>query len=134
VGIPSVLFLASVGCGVGEIVKSRDPDAIDLYIHLSSAWQALSVLVTVFVTTSVSYRLIKEQRRLVGLLGRKITGKYLGASAILIESALPFTLLGIATVIISSITVRKGARATMSEANARSIVDSLWYCSSVSII
>lgn len=113
-------------------MKGRDPHAIDLTLHLSSAYQGLSVLVTILVTSSISYRLMKEQKRLVGLLGREVTAKYTSASAILIESALPFTIFGIGTVILSSISTRRAAGGPMALAIVTSVVDSLWYCSSVS--
>ncbi|KAJ3498051.1 hypothetical protein NMY22_g19637 [Coprinellus aureogranulatus] len=130
VGLPLLAFVGSLGTGIGEIVQGRNPRAINLTAHLSSAYQGLSVLVTIFVTASISFRLLTERKRLVGLLGRKVTAKYTGATAILVESALPFTIFGVATVIMSTITIKLGDNTSTALTIATSVVDSLWYCSS----
>ncbi|KAJ2923186.1 hypothetical protein H1R20_g13909, partial [Candolleomyces eurysporus] len=60
-----------------------------------TAWFFLSVAVNLLITASISYNLIKTQRRLASALGEHRVRVYTDIVAILVESALPFSVQGI---------------------------------------
>lgn len=69
----------------------------------ATAWFLLSVAVNIFVTTSISYNLISEQRRLARALSKHRVRVYTDIVAILLESALPFSVLGIAAGVVKAV-------------------------------
>ena len=68
-----------------------------------TAWFILSVAVNVLVTSLICLKLIRAQRRLRRILNEETVQVYTSIIAILIESALPFTVLGIVAGIINAL-------------------------------
>ena len=59
-------------------------------------WAALSVGLNIVVTALITFRLLNAHHRLKKVLPDHIVHMYTGMAAIFIESALPFSILGIA--------------------------------------
>jgi hypothetical protein len=96
--------------------------ALDLNT-LSSVWISLSVAANCISTALIAGKLIYERRRLSTVLGAPHLTKYTVASAILVESAMPLALFGIATAVV----FRSGENVALI-----TIVPSIWFCLSVS--
>lgn len=68
-------------------------------INFGTPWIALTLTFNVLVTAMISTRLLLMQKKVRAVLGPEHTKLYTGVIAILIESALPFSLLSIAYII-----------------------------------
>jgi hypothetical protein len=90
---------------------------------LGSVWISLSVATNCVSTALIAGKLIYERRKLSTILDATHLVKYTTASAILVESAMPLALFGIA----AAIAFRSGENVVFT-----TIVPSLWFCLSVS--
>lgn len=97
--------------------------ALDLNT-LGSVWISLSVAANCIATALIAGKLIYERRRLSTVLDAPHLTKYTVASAILVESAMPLALFGIATAVV----FRRGENVALI-----AIVPSIWFCLSVSL-
>lgn len=68
-------------------------------VNFGVPWVALTLTFNVLVTAMISTRLLLMQKKVRAVLGPEHTKLYTGVVAILVESALPFTLLSIAYII-----------------------------------
>jgi ABC-type spermidine/putrescine transport system permease subunit II len=68
-----------------------------------TTWFILSVAVNVLVTSLICLKLIRAQRRLRRVLNEESVQVYTSIVAILVESALPFTVLGIVAGVINAL-------------------------------
>ncbi|KAJ2915228.1 hypothetical protein MD484_g5178, partial [Candolleomyces efflorescens] len=99
--LPTVIFLISIVMAVLSLTASASPlVSIDLGGALGdtvwgTTWFLLSVAVNVLVTALITSRIVREQKRLGRVLDTHRVRVYTDVVAILIESALPFTVLGI---------------------------------------
>ncbi|KAJ2915235.1 hypothetical protein MD484_g5177, partial [Candolleomyces efflorescens] len=110
VTVPAALiYLASIVTSILYLVSQA---SLEGYSRLGgmtgnttwgTAWFLLSVAVNIFVTTSISYNLINEQKRLARALSKESVRIYTGIVAILLESALPFSVLGIAAGVVKAV-------------------------------
>lgn len=57
--------------------------------------QVLTIVFNIIVTAMIAVRLLSMHSRVNRVVGEAMTKKYTGLLAILVESALPFTLLGV---------------------------------------
>lgn len=64
-------------------------------VNFGVPWASLSVSLNIIVTTLIIYKLLHGRKQLKKVLPRDALEMYTGISAILIESALPFSILGI---------------------------------------
>lgn len=81
--------------GVLSVVADGDSD-----VKFYAPWIALSFAANTMSTVLIAGRLIYERRRLSKILGHDHLVKYLTATAIVVESAVPLTLLGIVSPIV----------------------------------
>lgn len=90
----------------------------------STAWVALSVTVNTMSTALIVGKLVYERRRLSKVLAHGHLVKYVTATAILVESAVPLTVVGI----ISSVVLTRSRNMPLV-----AVVFSVWFCLSVCI-
>lgn len=100
--LPTLLFLASTAMAIVSTVQSALPG--DNLFGGSTAnfllcWVALSVSFNILVTIIICARLLIAHSRLKSLLGTEDLKTYTGVVAILVESALPLSITGIAFVV-----------------------------------
>ncbi|KAG0700582.1 hypothetical protein DFH29DRAFT_931310 [Suillus ampliporus] len=96
--IPAIIYLGSTAMGILMVVESAMPMSNiwqGLAAHFGIAWVALTVGFNIIVTALISARLLLLHRRIQFALTDKQRSVYTGTVAILVESALPFTVLGI---------------------------------------
>ncbi|KAJ6629288.1 hypothetical protein B0H10DRAFT_1939706 [Mycena sp. CBHHK59/15] len=95
---PALLFLASVSMGIVQTIQSGLPGG-DLFhgtaVNFGIPWIVLTITFNILVTGMIAVRLLSMHAKADKVLGTETTKKYTGLLAILVESALPFTLLGI---------------------------------------
>lgn len=97
--IPAIIYLGSVVMAVMMVIESAMPMS-DIWQGLAAqfgiSWVALTVGFNIIVTTLIISRLLFFHRRVRSVLTDEQRSTYTGTVAILVESALPFTVLGIA--------------------------------------
>ncbi|KAK0471097.1 hypothetical protein IW261DRAFT_1513054 [Armillaria novae-zelandiae] len=102
VSFPFFILLASAAMVVITIVQSAVPQTTlfsGLPIHFAIAWISLTVGFNVIVTTLICYRLLSFYRAIHKTLPSEMTNTYTSISAMMLESAAPFTISGIVYVI-----------------------------------
>ncbi|KAF8520740.1 hypothetical protein BU17DRAFT_88625 [Hysterangium stoloniferum] len=94
---PILLYLGSVAMALVTLVQSARPGDFftGIAVNFGVPWAVLSVTLNVFVTTIIIVRLMGARRRLKGIMPRDALSVYTGISAVLVESCLPFSVLGI---------------------------------------
>ncbi|KAJ7454745.1 hypothetical protein FB451DRAFT_1373402 [Mycena latifolia] len=96
-GFPCLLYLSSVAMGITMTIQSGLPGG-DIFhgttVNFGIPWVVLTIVFNILVTAMISVRLLWMHSRANKVLGAA-TKRYTGLLAILVESALPFTLLGI---------------------------------------
>lgn len=95
---PALLFLASASMGIVSTIQSGLPGG-DLFhgtsVNFVIPWLVLTITFNAITTSMITLRLISVSRGMRNILGKERADVYTGVVAILVESALPFTLLGI---------------------------------------
>lgn len=96
--IPAIIYLGSGSMAVMMVIESAMPMS-DIWQGLAAqfgiSWVALTVSFNIIVTALITSRLLFFHRRVRSVLTREQRSTYTGIVAILVESALPFTVLGI---------------------------------------
>ncbi|KAF7333330.1 hypothetical protein MVEN_02348300 [Mycena venus] len=100
---PALLFLASTAMGIIATVQSGLPDG-DFFsgttVQFGTPWLVLTITFNVVATALIILRLTCVIRGMRDVLARSRAEVYLGVISLLIQSALPFTLLGIGYLIV----------------------------------
>jgi len=95
---PLLIYLGSVAMAMVTLVQSALPGA-DFFrgetVNFGVPWAALSVSLNIIVTCLITFKLLSARRQLKQSLPEDSLRMYTGVSAILVESALPFSVLGI---------------------------------------
>ncbi|KAJ7454835.1 hypothetical protein FB451DRAFT_1279543 [Mycena latifolia] len=95
---PSLLYLGSVAMGITMTIQSGLPGG-DIFhgitVNFGIPWVVLTIVFNILVTAMIAVRLLSMHSQANKVLGTEVTKRYTGLLAILVESALPFTLLGI---------------------------------------
>jgi len=95
---PVLLYLGSVAMGITTTIQSGLPNG-DFFegttVNFGIPWIVLTIVFNILVTLMISVRLLGMHRKVNRIVGKEVTRRYTGLLAILVESALPFTLLGI---------------------------------------
>ena len=85
------------------IVETALPDRSVLNggnpVHLAVAWISLSVSLNIIVTLMICFRLLRARALTLGALSPEMSGMYTSIVAVLIESAAPFSVIGIGLVV-----------------------------------
>lgn len=110
--------------GILATIASNLPDSVLIanYKAFFSAWITLSVTLNAMTTALIAGKLIYERRRLSKVLAKDHLVKYTTATAILIESALPLSVVGLAAAIVLNRSENVGANV---------FFPSFWFCLSV---
>ena len=99
-GSSSVFFSAVIS--IITVVESAIPGTSMLKgkpIKLAVPWVALSVSLNVIVTSMICFRLMRMRTRMREVLSPEMSNMYTGIATMLIESAAPFSILGIGLVV-----------------------------------
>ncbi|KAF8207147.1 hypothetical protein K438DRAFT_2013681 [Mycena galopus ATCC 62051] len=98
VAFPALLFLASTSMGIAATIQSGVPGG-DFFHGITTnftiPWLVLTITFNVITTSMIAIRLTLISRSMRNVLSKERAEVYTGVIAILVESALPFTLLGI---------------------------------------
>nr|GAT60887.1 predicted protein [Mycena chlorophos] len=97
--IPTLVYLGSVAMGITTTIQSGLPNG-DLFkgvtVNFGISWLSLTITFNILVTAMIVGRLLWLQNKMSSVLSIEVSKRYTGLLAVLVESALPFTLLGIA--------------------------------------
>ncbi|KAH9895924.1 hypothetical protein C8Q73DRAFT_643937 [Cubamyces lactineus] len=100
--LPSLLYLATAALGILTCYVSGKPNA-DFFVgraqQVALAYSTVVIGLNVLVSALISGRILFLARQMQGALGAETVQAYTGAAALIIESALPYTLFGIAYVV-----------------------------------
>ncbi|KAK7032903.1 hypothetical protein R3P38DRAFT_2919620 [Favolaschia claudopus] len=95
---PVLLYLGSVAMGITTTIQSGLPSG-DFFkgtaVNFGIPWLVLTIVFNIVVTAMIVTRLLSVHYRVNKVVGREATKRYTGLLAILVESALPFTVLGV---------------------------------------
>ncbi|KAJ7275693.1 hypothetical protein C8J57DRAFT_225562 [Mycena rebaudengoi] len=99
IAFPALLFLGSTTMGIVMTIQSGLPGG-DIFhgtaVNFGIPWLVLTIVFNILVTGMIGFRLISISRSMRNVLSKERADVYVGVMAILVESAAPFTLLGIA--------------------------------------
>jgi len=96
--LPALLYVASFVMAIITTIESALPGASifqGLPTNFSISWLALTVSFNLIVTLTIIGRLLVTYLTVRGSLGPALSRTYIDVSAVLVESALPFSVLGI---------------------------------------
>ncbi|KAI0370703.1 hypothetical protein BV20DRAFT_943459 [Pilatotrama ljubarskyi] len=100
--LPGVLYLATAALGILTCYVSGKPNA-DFFVgeaeQIALAYSTVVIALNVTASTLICVRILFLTRQMRGALGSESVRMYTGAAALIIESALPYTLFGIAYVV-----------------------------------
>ncbi|KIJ60115.1 hypothetical protein HYDPIDRAFT_99320 [Hydnomerulius pinastri MD-312] len=100
--IPCLLWIATLVFGILECYFTGIPDGnffAGLAADIGVVYYALAICLNVLVTSFICGRIITQGRRMDKHFGSEISNTYFSAAALVIESALPYTLSGVAFLI-----------------------------------
>ncbi|KAJ7039535.1 hypothetical protein C8F04DRAFT_293748 [Mycena alexandri] len=98
IAFPSLLYLASIAMGIAATIQSGVPGGDFFHgitVNFTVPWLVLTISFNIVTTSMITFRLLTVSRSMRQVLAKERSEVYTGVIAILIESALPFTLLGI---------------------------------------
>ncbi|KAA1470526.1 hypothetical protein DENSPDRAFT_836344 [Dentipellis sp. KUC8613] len=102
VAFPFIIYLASTAMAIITVVEGALPGAsifVGRSIDFGIAWVSLTVGLNVIVTVLISTRLLMMRNVARSVLSPDMAKMYTSIMAILVESALPFSVLGIGFVV-----------------------------------
>ncbi|KAJ7150142.1 hypothetical protein C8R43DRAFT_887459 [Mycena crocata] len=95
--LPALLYMGSVAMGISTTVQSGLPGHNLFHgvtVNFGIPWLVLTIVFNILVTAMICARLISMRSNAMHILGASAARKYTGRLAILVESACPFTILG----------------------------------------
>jgi hypothetical protein len=102
----SVLTTKQLALGISFLWASCSPGG-DIFIGLASsfglAYYSISVFLNATVTGIICYRVVHHAMKVKKQLGNEYASAYFGMVSIIVESALPYTLSGLAFLVSSGI-------------------------------
>ncbi|OCH85525.1 hypothetical protein OBBRIDRAFT_798064 [Obba rivulosa] len=100
--IPSIIFLGTIALGILELWASGAPGT-DFFAgkaqQIGLAYFSTTIGLEFIVTTLIVIRITTQARHIQDVLGRSVARTYTSTAALVVESALPLTLSGIAYVV-----------------------------------
>ncbi|KAF8837406.1 hypothetical protein BDN67DRAFT_909293 [Paxillus ammoniavirescens] len=97
--VPSILWVATLALGIAVLWVSCSPGG-DIFIGLASrlglAYYSISVFLNTTVTGIICYRMVYHAMKVKKQLGNEYASAYFDVVSIIVESALPYTLSGLA--------------------------------------
>ncbi|OCH85531.1 hypothetical protein OBBRIDRAFT_762823 [Obba rivulosa] len=100
--IPFIVWLATWALGIIELYASGAPGAdffVGKAVQLGLAYYSMSIGLNILLTALICFRIVRYAHRIQPCLGSTIARTYTGAASIIIESALPYALAGIAYIV-----------------------------------
>ncbi|KAJ7746596.1 hypothetical protein B0H16DRAFT_1726321 [Mycena metata] len=96
--LPVLLYLGSVAMGITTTIQSGLPGG-DLFagitVNFGIPWIVLTIVFNILVTAMIAVRLLSVHSKVNRVVGKAVRKRYTGLLAILVESAAPFTILGV---------------------------------------
>jgi len=94
--LPTLIYLGSVAMGLTTTVQSANTSFfVGVTVNFGIPWLVLTIVFNILVTGLIVGRLLYVQKKMSTVLGTSVSRKYTGLLSVLVESALPFTALGI---------------------------------------
>jgi len=96
--LPFLMFLASTALSIIAVVQSALPSSSFFEtqtIVFAVPWISLTCSLNFVLTALIASRLLWVRREMIRVMPKEVASVYTGLVAILVESALPFTVLGI---------------------------------------
>ncbi|KAJ7574915.1 hypothetical protein C8J56DRAFT_1172590 [Mycena floridula] len=98
--LPSLIYLASIGVAMVMLAQTAQPNNNFFRgktVNYTVVWVALSVSLNILVTSAIVFRILRVRNMCKKQLSgnTSMLATYTGISAVLIESALPFSIIGI---------------------------------------
>ncbi|KAJ2933714.1 hypothetical protein H1R20_g3385, partial [Candolleomyces eurysporus] len=107
--VPVLIYLTSIAMSILYLISGVSLRALaslggtPAAKAWGTAWFILSVAVNALVTSLICFKLLRAQGRLRGVLNDETVQVYTSVVAILVESALPFTVLGVVAGVINAL-------------------------------
>ncbi|EIW52682.1 uncharacterized protein TRAVEDRAFT_31818 [Trametes versicolor FP-101664 SS1] len=102
IAFPFVLYLGTAALGILTCYVSGTPNA-DFFLgeaqQIALSYSSVVIGLNVTCSTLICVRILMLSRNMRGVLGADVMQTYTGAVALIVESALPYTLFGIAYVV-----------------------------------
>ncbi|KAJ6468413.1 hypothetical protein C8R45DRAFT_470306 [Mycena sanguinolenta] len=98
VAFPALIYLASTAMSIAATIQSGLPGGDFFHgttVNFTVPWLVLTITFNILTTSMIALRLTFISRSMRNVLSKERAQVYTGVIAILVESALPFTLLGI---------------------------------------
>lgn len=103
--LPGLLYCATLSMAVCTTIQSAAPGTTFFkgkVVNFGVPWASLAVAYNVVVTALIVGKLLYTRRQIKGVLPAESLRTYTGVAAILIESAMPFSIMGIIFAVIYS--------------------------------
>ncbi|KAI0631488.1 hypothetical protein C8Q77DRAFT_1074560 [Trametes polyzona] len=100
--VPFILYLGTAALGILTCYVSGTPNSnffVGRAAQIALSYSTVVIGLNVLVSTLICVRILARARQMRGVLGEDIVQTYTGAAALIVESALPYTLFGIAYVV-----------------------------------
>jgi len=102
IALPALIYLASIVLAIITVVEAALPGAVQLAgkpALLAMPWFSMSVGLNVIVTTMICVRILRIRALVRDVISPEMSSMYTSIATMLIESAVPFSVLGIGLVI-----------------------------------
>ncbi|KAJ3521332.1 hypothetical protein NMY22_g12362 [Coprinellus aureogranulatus] len=119
-----LIYLTSVGFGIFSIYGYSRP--VVSRVWAQPTFYGISVLFNITVTTLIAHKLIHSRRQMKEILPERDLSIYTGATAIIIESAVPLTVLGVGCVIANVLVVTHAGNG-MARGITINVLNTLYY-------
>ncbi|PAV21721.1 hypothetical protein PNOK_0167800 [Pyrrhoderma noxium] len=99
---PALIYIGSIAMGIMTVIKSASPNSYffkGVTVNFGVPWICLSVSMNILVTTLICTRILLVRHQAQASLGDNDMKLYTSIMAILVESSLPFSLLGVVFVV-----------------------------------
>ncbi|TFK31609.1 hypothetical protein BDQ12DRAFT_660296 [Crucibulum laeve] len=100
---PGLIFLASVSLSVVTVIQSTLPRASIFQgssVNFRISWISLTVSFNIIMTTMICGQFFFAHRQMRGVVPQAISKRYTDTTGIVLESALPFSVLGLVFVVL----------------------------------
>ncbi|KAF8902250.1 hypothetical protein CPB84DRAFT_1679001 [Gymnopilus junonius] len=96
--LPVLAYLAAFGLAIEQLVVAGRPHGNFFEgesVKFATAYYSITISLNILLTISICVRLVRMSRRFARSLGQENGRVYTGAAAILVESAAPYSVLGL---------------------------------------
>ncbi|PPR02747.1 hypothetical protein CVT26_009458 [Gymnopilus dilepis] len=98
IALPIIAYVAAVGLAIQQLIVSGSPHGNFFgteSVKFAVSYYSITISLNILLTISICARLLQMSRRFTKSLGEENARVYTGAAAILVDSAAPYSVLGI---------------------------------------